>query len=167
MCDLFLRGVFFFRGVVCSFSLAHFEVKETMSKEEVGGKEGDRGTLFRSLFSSIEEKTKMEEGIIALRQIFTTLKTAFFGRFSSKLSLTHPRTHFRSKEPLTKCLFYVIFTKNTFSIASAKNPANFLEKSALFSALHCATKINTRDPNSTFRRKSSTFCAIFKRTLRF
>lgn len=93
MCDLFFFGGVYFRGVVCSFSLAHFEVKETMSKEEVGGKEGDRGTLFRSLFSSIEEKTKMEEGIIALRQIFTTLESRFFRQiFVKTLSRTLART---------------------------------------------------------------------------
>lgn len=107
----FFWGVYF-RGVVCSFSLAHFGSERRMSKEE----EGDRGTLFRSLFSSIEEKTKMEEGIIALRQIFTTLKIAFFGRFSSELA--HAPSHALSQQKTAhKMPFVVIFTKNTFSIA--------------------------------------------------
>lgn len=121
----FQRGVYFFRGVVCSFSLAHFEVKETMSKEEVGGKEGDRGTLFRSLFSSIEEKTKMEEGIIALRQIFTTLENAFFGRFSPKLS--HARSHALSQQrtahkmPLLRD-FHEKYLQHRFGQKSGKFP---------------------------------------------
>lgn len=103
---------FIFEGL-CVPSRSHtLGVKETTSKEE----EGDRGTLFRSLFSSIEEKTKMEEGIIALRQIFTTLKIAFFGRFSSELA--HAPSHALSQQKTAhKMPFVVIFTKNTFSIA--------------------------------------------------
>lgn len=94
-------------------------------------------------------------------------KTRFDELIFLQNSLTHSRTHLRSKRTAHKMLFLVIFTKDTFSIASirAENPANPRQKMHFFPTFRCSrTKINTRSRLSG--RKVRLFALFLTHTFR-
>lgn len=149
------------------FSRAAFLLARTLAKREgtsrVERRRGE-GNSFSFSFFSVVEKTKMEENYRTQADFYDCLKTLFSADFHQN-SLTHPRTHFRSTKTAHKMpSLHVIFTKNTFSIASSRRQKSGKfprgKKSALFG--RAAVDRNKHARSTTFRRKSSTFCSIFK-----
>lgn len=113
------RGVYF-RGLR-SFSLAHTCRERERGGTSVGAeRRRGEGNSFSFSFFRLWKKPRWRK-IIALRQIFTTFEKRFPQPiFAKTRSRTLART-FAAKNPLTKCLLYVmIFTENTFSIATSR-----------------------------------------------
>lgn len=153
------RGVYF-RGLP-SFSLAHLQ----RGDGPVGWKgDGERGTLFRSLFFFGGGKNQDGGKLSHSGRFLRLFENAFLSRFSPKLA--HAPSHAlsqhknRSQNAFFTRDFHEKYLQHRFESSAKIRQISSRKKSALFG--RAAVDKNKHARSTTFRRKSSTFCSIFK-----